>query len=209
MKDLPWDSSLTLRMTTKYMDTNELVSRYAPFLKKHWIALGLGALGVIFFAYGLIGLFLANKSASENITFEDSSEKNSMEEKTILVDIEGAVVKSGLYKLSYNSRIQDGLIAAGGLAAKADRDYVAKNLNLATKLTDGAKIYIPYLGEAVSGMSVLNASENIVGSFLNINTSSQAQLEILSGIGPVTASKIIGGRPYSSIEELLSSSMEL
>ena len=38
---------------------------------------------------------------------------------------------------------------------------------------------------------------------VNINTSTQAQLESLSGVGPVTASKIITGRPYASIEELL------
>jgi len=193
-------------MRTKCMDTKELILKYLPVLKKHWVPLCLGALGTIFFAYGLIGLFLTNKTASDDIVFEvNSAQQNPSETRIIFVDIEGAVVKPGLYKLPQDSRIQDGLIAAGGVSATADREYVAKNLNLATKLTDGAKIYIPSIGEALSGMSALNASsQNLAGSLININTSSQTQLETLSGIGPVTASKIVGGRLYNSVEELLS-----
>lgn len=155
---------------------------------------------MIFFAYGLIGLFFSNKSASEDIVFEANSiQQNPSEAKTIFIDIEGAVVVPGLYKLPQDSRIQDSLIAAGGLSATADREYIAKNLNLATKLTDGAKIYVPSIGEAVIGGAVLNSSSQI-----NINTGSQSGLESLPGIGPVTAAKIIEGRPYGSIDELLS-----
>lgn len=187
------------------MDKDELVSKYLPFLKKHWLPLSLGALGMIFFVYGLIGLLIGNNSASDEIVFEASSKKDSIEVKIILVDIEGAVVRPGLYKLPQDSRIQDGLVAAGGLAASADREYIAKNLNLATKLTDGAKIYISSVGEAVVGGAVLNSSSQVgtVGNLVNINTSSQSQLEALPGIGPVTALKIIGSRPYGGVDELL------
>lgn len=181
------------------MDANELVSRYSPLLKKHWLPLSLGALGMMFFAYGLIGLFLTNKTASDDIVFEaNSAQQNPSEAKTIFIDIEGAVVKPGLYKLPQDSRIQDSLVAAGGLAALADREYIAKNLNLATKLTDGAKIYIPFVGEVLRLGSGLNSSSQV-----NINNSSQSQLEDLPGIGPVTAEKIIAGRPYGSVDELL------
>lgn len=188
------------------MDTNELILKYPPLLKKHWLPLSLGILGMIFFAYGLMGLFVANKTGSEDIIFEASSAKQSpIEVKTILVDVEGAVVKPGVYKLPQNSRIQDAFVAAGGLDASADRKHIAKNFNLAIKLTDGAKIYVPFVGEAVSGGQVLNASSEgiIVGNLININTSSQSQLEALPGIGPVTAGKIIAERPYGSIQELL------
>ena len=189
------------------MDTQELISKYFPIIKKHWLPLSLGALGMIFFAYGLIGLFMTNKTSSDNIVFEASSSAklNPTEVKTIFIDIEGAVVRPGLYKLPQDSRIQDALVVAGGLAASADRNFVSKNINLAIKLSDGAKIYIPNIGEAVSGVSALNASSEVgmVGSLVNINTSSQSQLEALPGIGPVTASKIIGSRPYGSVDELL------
>lgn len=162
---------------------------------------------MIFFAYGLIGLFAANKTSSEDIVFEASSsaKQNPSEMKTIFIDTEGAVVKPGLYKLPQDSRIQDALVAAGGLSASADRNFVSKNINLAIKLTDGAKIYIPNISEAVSGSSVLSGSSQTGGGgdLVNINISSQAQLEALPGIGPVTAQKIIAGRPYNSVDELL------
>ena len=187
------------------MDTSDLVSRFLPLVKKHWLPLSLGSLGMIFFTYGLIGLFVANKTSTDNIVFEASSEKNSVEAKTIAIDIEGAVVRPGLYKLPQDSRMQDALIVAGGLAASADRQFIFKNLNLATKLTDGAKIYIPFVGESVIGSGVLNTSSQVgtVGSLVNINSSSQSQLEVLPGIGPASALKIIAARPYSSIDELL------
>ena len=187
------------------MDTQELVSRYLPLLKKHWLPLSLGALGMIFFAYGLIGLFLTNKTDSDDIVFEaNSARQNPSEVKSIFVDIEGAVVKPGLYKLPQGSRIQDAFVVAGGLSASADRNFVSKNINLAIKLSDGAKIYIPAKGEAVGGSSVLSGSSQTGGGgdLVNINTGSQVQLEALPGIGPVTAQKIISGRPYGSVDEL-------
>ncbi len=188
------------------MDTQEILSKLSPLAKKNWIPLSLGALGMIFFAYGLIGLFVTNKTSSEDIVFEANSAKITQTEiKTIAVDIEGAIVKPGLYKLSQESRIQDSLVAAGGLSAQADRGYISKNLNLATKLTDGAKVYIPFVGEAVNNNGqLLNSSRDTVSGLVNINIASQSQLEALhSGVGPATAQKIIAGRPYNSVEELL------
>jgi competence protein ComEA len=131
--------------------------------------------------------------------------KQNSEPKTILVDVEGAVVKPGVYKLPVESRIQDGLIAAGGLSAKADREYVAKTLNLAIKLTDGTKIFIPTLGEPTGSEPVLGATTvGATNALINVNTASESQLDSLPGIGPVTAQKIISGRPYGSLDELLS-----
>jgi competence protein ComEA len=152
---------------------------------------------MIFFAYGLIGLFGVNKTDSENIVFESKSAGNSPTEiKTISIDIEDAVVNPGAYKLSQDFRIQDVFVAAGGLSAQADRKYIAKNINLAIKLTDGTKIYIPNLGEAVIQTSVPDGSTQGVTTdvLININTASEPELDSLPGIGPVTVQKIISGR---------------
>lgn len=42
-----------------------------------------------------------------------------------------------------------------------------------------------------------------MSQLININTASEAELDKLPGIGPVTATKIITSRPYSAPEELL------
>ena len=37
---------------------------------------------------------------------------------------------------------------------------------------------------------------------LNVNRATQAELEALPGIGPVTAGRIVAGRPYTSMADL-------
>jgi competence protein ComEA len=37
---------------------------------------------------------------------------------------------------------------------------------------------------------------------MNVNTTTQAELEALPGVGPTIARRIIEGRPYRSVEEL-------
>lgn len=102
-------------------------------------------------------MFAGNKTSSENIVFEANSAINKQTKvKAMLVDIEGAVAKPGIYKLPLGSKIQDVLIIAGGLSAKADREYLAKNFNLATKLTDGAEIYTEYFRSSQGRLTAKN-----------------------------------------------------
>jgi competence protein ComEA len=95
------------------------------------------------------------------------------------------------------------LVVSGGLSAKADRDYVAKNINLAQKITDGGKIYIPFAGETIPPVNNATGNTQASGALININTASEQELDSLPGIGPVTAAKIINSRPYGSVNELL------
>jgi hypothetical protein len=55
-----------------------------------------------------------------------------------------------VYSLPFDYRVQDALIAEGGMSDKADRLKVAKGMNLAVKLIDGGKIYIPFQGDTAS-----------------------------------------------------------
>ncbi|MEK7581377.1 MAG: helix-hairpin-helix domain-containing protein [Patescibacteria group bacterium] len=43
----------------------------------------------------------------------------------------------------------------------------------------------------------------LTGSLINVNTATAAELDKLSGVGPVTSGKIIANRPYSSLEQLV------
>jgi competence protein ComEA len=130
----------------------------------------------------------------------------------ITVEIAGAVEKEGVYKMKSGDRVDDLLIASGGLSVDADRDWVVKNINRAGKLIDGQKIYIYHLGEESDNRSggikldqgVLGAESQNSGNLININTASQKELEKLVGIGPVFATNIIEHRPYSDIQDLVS-----
>ena len=124
----------------------------------------------------------------------------------ITVDVEGAVVRPGMYQLPREARVADALIAAGGLTEEADTDRIAATMNRAAKLVDGGKLYFPkkqdpnFLELRAQGPP-LNSQ---VLSLVSVNRASQGELESLPGIGPVTAKKIIASRPYQTLEELVS-----
>lgn len=194
----------------------EIFSILQKIPRNLYIHLIIGSLGVIFLVYGLIYL-LGNNQSRENITFDQASQGKSQDlsptlaaQKEIVVDIEGAVLNPGVYHLSQDSRMQDLLIKAGGLSAKADRDAVAKRINLAVRLTDGAKIYIPVVGESfdkAQDKQVQGVSSQISDSstsLISINDANEEALDSLPGVGKVTANKIIQARPYSSLDELTS-----
>ncbi len=162
-------------------------------------------IGLILIVYGLIQYFGNSQPQQSGLDLEDITVTQPVKiVKKIEVDVEGAVVNEGVYSLDQNARIKDALIAAGGLSVSADRDFVEKSVNLAGKITDGAKIYIPRKGEGI-----LDGTQTVEGSTsnssqININTATAAELDQLPGIGLITAQKIIDGRPYSGVEELLS-----
>lgn len=177
------------------------MSSFKEVIDRFKIPLGLGLLGTVL----ILGGLLAPQISSQKKEFPKESVVSA--NKQISVDISGAVVKSGVYQLSEGARVEDVLKAAGGLTDQANQQYVAKSLNLAQKLVDGSKIYIPSEDEAYTGLgqttgSVAGASTN--SSQVNINSATQVQLEALPGVGAVTAGKIISGRPYQSVDELVS-----
>lgn len=184
------------------LNTPETNRRFLYWLPAIFLSVGIVVLIVIIF-YKSYENDKANLSRTKDILGAQSQKETQETRKIIKVDIEGAVVKPGLYEVLADARIQDILISAGGLSPKADREYVAKNVNLAARLNDGAKIYIPFAGETpTTNLSNSTNSTNPVG--IDINTATMSQLESLSGVGPATAGKIISGRPYQNISELVS-----
>lgn len=184
-----------------------------PFLKEHALALTFGLIGLLCLGYGFISL--SHPQQTQDTQFQQLQNPStslkaplSPVKKQITIDVEGAVEKPGVYKVSADARIQDALIAAGGLSQNADRHQVAQNLNLAAPLTDGSKLYIPAVGEQMTspGDTSSNSSGTVQGASsgpININQASEEELDSLPGIGPVTAQKIISNRPYQNVEDLV------
>ncbi len=190
------------------MDTEEIINKYLPLVKRHWLPLVVGLAGLILLGYGLIGLGASSSNSDDVVLEKTDSSEDPNRETNLVVDVEGAVVSPGVYNLPKDSRVKDALVASGGISAEADRIWVSKNLNLALKIVDGTKIYIPFQGESQNSPAMSDNSNNKsnigTSGSININSASEKELDSLPGIGPVTAQKIIGNRPYQSLEELVS-----
>ncbi|EKD84520.1 MAG: hypothetical protein ACD_38C00208G0003 [uncultured bacterium] len=163
------------------------------------IPIFMGILGLVLIVGGI---FASSLTTSKPKVFP--KESLTVSQKIISVDVSGAVNKPGVYQLKEGSRIENAVLAAEGFAQDANQEYISKYLNMAQKLSDGSKVYVPAIGEG----GVVNQGTVVAGiqseAKVNINTATQSELEALSGIGPVTASKIISDRPYGTIEDLLS-----
>jgi len=122
----------------------------------------------------------------------------------VVVDVAGAVVKPGLYRLGAGARVGDAIEAAGGFSPRVDAARVGAELNLAATLQDGAQVRVPSRDETPPP-AVVGGGGGGSGDLINVNTASQSELEALPGIGPVTAQKIMASRataPFASIEDL-------
>lgn len=166
-------------------------------IEKFKLPIALSFLGMVLIVGGIFASGLDKKPKS----FPKESLIDS--QKTISVDISGGVKNPGVYQLKDGSRIEEGIKVAGGFADNANEEYISKYLNLAQKLQDGSKVYVPLEGEQALGSQTAVAGTSNQAK-VNINTATQAELEALPGIGPVTASKIISGRPYQQTDELQS-----
>ena len=164
----------------------------------------------------------------QNLEVEENKieESNKIEEETtkIVVHVSGAVrnegiveLKEGIVELKEKSRIADAIEMVGGVT----EDAYMKDVNLATILEDGMKIYIPTKEEVEkqrentndsvskdTNLDIYNNSSNTrkKNNKVNINTATKEELDTLPGIGESTANKIISYREekgnFKSIEEI-------
>jgi competence protein ComEA len=127
----------------------------------------------------------------------------------LIVDVEGAVRRSGIQRLPAGSRVGDAIAAAGGYSARADVGATARGINLAEPLLDGAKVRVPALGDDVDTGSAAGgvgaSAAPVAGTLIDLNHATQSQLESLPGVGPVTAGKIVDARttaPFATVEDV-------
>jgi competence protein ComEA len=127
----------------------------------------------------------------------------SAEPGTVTVDIEGKVRRPGIAVLDAGARVVDALKAAGGARPGAD----LSGLNLARVLVDGEQILVGAPAPTGVAASAVPTPGAPGGPMVNLNTASQAELEALPEVGPVTAQAILSWREehggFTSVDELL------
>lgn len=183
----------------------------------YWLTLcaliGLSVLGLSF-----VVVRNQTRFSSGEIVFREPAEssinadnKNPYAGKVVF-QVVGCVKKPGVYQLPIGERIIKAISVAGGPKENADLQAI----NLAAKIEDGSKIYVPSIEETQSsaGQGVAYskpgdkaksssfASRADSGSssgklsvpgkgVVHINSAGMAELQRLPGVGPVTAEKII------------------
>lgn len=125
----------------------------------------------------------------------------------IAVDVTGAVVRPGVYRLGTGARVGDAIDAAGGFSPRVAADRVGVELNLAATLVDGAQVRVPSRDDPAStpGPNGGGSGGGSESEIVNLNTATESELDALPGIGPVTADKIIesrAGAPFKTVDEL-------
>jgi len=148
-------------------------------------------------------------------TWTDASPTPSPTPQLWRVHVVGAVVSPGVVSLPPGSRVIDAITAAGGLAADAD----PAQLNLAAVLVDGCQILIGTVGRPAGEVrqGTGGDSSSVPGSppttgvgttqaKVNLNQATEAQLDTLPGVGPVTAQAILAWRQqngqFTSVAQL-------
>jgi len=151
------------------------------FDKNSWVILAVLAF-LVFIGIGFFSYRQTIMPCATEITIAQPSPE-------IEVFVSGEVASPGVYTLQIGDRISDAIKAAGGFTDGADREAI----NLATLLRDGDQILVYENGA--------------VPQKISINRAEMWLLEVLPGIGEVTAKRIVDYRekhgPFSRIEDLM------
>lgn len=174
-------------------------------------------IALLIIGWGIISL-MDTFSAKENILDNTSFEKSSLldenlitESEKIKVYITGEINNPGVIEIEEGERVEDLVNKAGGVTNNADLSKV----NLAYKLEDGQKVYIPNKNENFENEIISTENgENVIQEMksssksgkININSASIEKLCELPGVGEAMAEKIIMYREengkFNSIEDL-------
>lgn len=172
---------------------NELVNRFITDYRGQ--LKNIAVISILIIAVLFIFVIKAGLDDSAVTKEKDNAKETKTSLETIFIDIGGAVNSPMLAELPDGSRVEDAIVAAGGLTENAD----LTSINRAEFLTDGEKIYIPAFEQNADGdesemASTVTAAESSQSGKVNINTADLATLQTLNGVGPVTAQKIIDYR---------------
>ncbi|GAC81380.1 competence protein ComEA [Gordonia malaquae] len=185
-------------------------------------AIGLVAVGLIGCAFAGYTLLRENEPVAPLVAFEQSVEPKGSPSAgqastppptEMVISVVGMVSRPGLVRLRPGSRVADALDRAGGAREGAD----LLSLNLAQVVHDGDQILVGRSGgDQVRSAVVTSGDETTTapggslptgdGRQVDLNTATEAQLDELPGVGPVTAQAIIAWRSthgrFTSVDQL-------
>ena len=184
-------------LNLKNLDTKtlkEIFSVHKDKIKAAALPLVIGLAVIFFWFYGAGEEPELKDSAvqpDEELSETAEQSPDGGETGEIFVDIDGAVNKPGVYKVSEGTRLFQVIELAGGLTDGAS----TQSLNRAEAVYDGQKITVyssdteGYSQDDMGGG--VPAEKGITGGKVNINTADSVTLQTIPGIGPSKAARII------------------
>ena len=139
--------------------------------------------------------------SDENISLDEkANDVNLNENQEMKVHISGEIRNEGVYTIENGERLDDLVKRAGGFNDLAD----TKNINLAMKLEDQMKIYIPNINEKSENDTNIQdlSSDNTNSSKVNINLATKEELMTLPNVGEKRADAIIEYREMNKFEKI-------
>ncbi|WP_125099567.1 ComEA family DNA-binding protein [Leucobacter chromiireducens] len=221
---LRWDPELPLGARLLRALRAPLWAGVAVFLAAVLIAIGIAAVqlsgGEVSAGAGAVSVGDGADSAGDGAAVEGGGEfdadAGAGEETgsgTLWVHVVGEVQRPGLVELRAESRVADGIAAAGGATDAA----ALAGVNLARRLEDGEQLRVPTADEAAEaeaggdsvgagGAGQGSGAPSGAGAAVRLSTADAAALETLPRIGPGLAARILEWRAangdFSSIEQL-------
>lgn len=173
------------------------------------VLMKVAAAAVLVVAAFFVFILSEDKQAESVSDNQETIVEAESETPVILVDIGGEVINPMVAELEEGSRVEDAINAAGGVTDDAD----LTEINRAAFLEDGDKILIPTKSDKSENASEADTPNGgtetgtvYQDERVNINTADSEQLQTLTGIGPVTAEKIIEYREengrFDNIEDI-------
>ena len=180
------------------------------------VGVGLALLGALALAVAAVVLLTGGDDVAPVVIV--APEPTAVLERTppgIRVHVSGAVMSPGVYEMSEGDRVLDAVASAGGEQPSAD----LASINLALRVQDEAQYHIPRLGEptpvpnsapaqpaSMPNDRPLPAGGGAAPSLIDLNAATAQELELLPGIGPVMAGRIIAYReaigPFTSVDDV-------
>lgn len=181
------------------------MDRVFEFFDNKKILGGFIVLGILLVTFFL--LYINEVTAEEAFTCPSTENLVSETSSQVVVDVKGAVVTPGVYRLDVGSIVEDAIVLAGGLLESAD----TSNLNLSKQLTNEMVITV-FTHEEVMAMNVekepvMESDGATQTGLISINTATLEELMTLPGIGESKAQLIIDYREtcgnFTKTEELM------
>ncbi len=157
-------------------------------------------------AFALAGVVVAAAGPGRALVEVDAVTPTALPDQgEVAVEVAGAVARPGVYRLAPGARIADAIAAAGGYGPRVAVDRLASLLDLTTPISDGLRIIVPSRDDPPASTAPAAGAGPAGDRLLDLNAATQAELEALPGIGPVTAERIIEARAeraFSGVAEL-------